>query len=66
MFKRKSYIYHVAYFFKNQKMNGDGSITITRNKKIKTSEDVKGIAEYIGKEHGMGLVCISNWIRLKG
>lgn len=64
-FKRKDYVYHVAYQWSNDRLSGFGSITIYRNKKIKTNDDVKNIKEYIEKENPVGNVVIINWIRLK-
>ncbi|RHW31874.1 hypothetical protein D1B32_11590 [Oceanobacillus profundus] len=64
MFFKKEFKYHVVYTYQNNNTGGDGSITIRRNKKIKTSADVNGIREFIETEYSMGKVVIKNWIRL--
>lgn len=60
MFK-KEYIYHVTYSFKH----GVGRLTMYRNKKIDTVEDVRSVEKYIEDEHGLENVFLTNWIRLK-
>jgi hypothetical protein len=62
----KSYVYHVVYSFSNGFNSGQGSITMYRNRKINTVEDVKLLKEYIENETNVdGNVIIENWIRLK-
>lgn len=56
----REYVYRVVYRIRN----GNGTVTITRNKKIKTAADVSEIAEFIKSEYGFEQVSIENWIRL--
>lgn len=59
LFKRR-YVYHVVYRIRN----GNGSVTITRNKKIKTAADISGIVEFIKNEYDFDQVSVESWTRL--
>jgi hypothetical protein len=65
MFRRKSYVYHVVYNFQRGNQSGRGSITIYRNAKISTVEDIEIVKNYIEKNFVNGNVIVENWIRLK-
>ena len=62
------YTYFISYY---SKRNGTdvsihGNCSITRNKKIKSFEDIKELSKIIGEKNNCEPVVIQNYIRLKG
>ena len=59
------YSYYVAYQFKTNTQSGWGYINISRNKKVKTMDDITSMEEYIEKENEFDSVIIINYTLLK-
>jgi len=58
----KYYVYHVVYSLPN----GGGSITIYRNKKMDSAQQITDCAKYISDNYlGKNTLVIENFIRLK-
>lgn len=64
MFK-KEYIYHVVYSYKKEIFNGTGTITMYRNRKMNTVEDIQSVVDYIKEKDNYDNVLILNWKKLK-
>ena len=58
MFNRK-YKYYVSHNFTNSKGSGFGSCEITRDKPIKSFEDMRGLLEDIKKANNLDSVVIT-------
>lgn len=59
------YAYHVSYNIKGKDGFALGSMTINRNKRIKTSGDVEMLGAFIRKETDSDSVVIIHWIPLQ-
>lgn len=64
MFDRR-YFYHVSYTFKEGYSSGFGSTTVERLKKIKSSNDIEDLSEYIKNQLNFDNVVILNWVKIK-
>lgn len=61
------YVYHVVYRYANKDNNslsGYGSVTIYRNKKLNTEDEVKSLVKFIKNEYNLDNVIIQNFILL--
>jgi len=59
------YTYFISYTnHENSTLKGIGRVEVTRNRKVKTIEDVEDMEKTIAEKYGYGLVIINNYILL--
>ena len=64
--KKLKYIYHVVYYYANNNnfLSGYGSVTIHRQNKLDTEEEIKSLVKFIKNEYNLDNVIIQNFILL--
>lgn len=58
------YVYLVAYTYIKGVNSGFGSLTLYRNRKINTVDEVKSVQEYIKEQYDNDAVAVTNFILL--
>ncbi len=60
----KRYVYHIYYIYLKNNINGYGSVTLYRESKIDTEDEVVSVQKFIQKEYELDNVIIANFILL--
>ena len=60
----KRYVYHIYYIYLKNNINGYGSVTLYRENKIDTEDEVVSVQKFIQKEYELDNVIIANFILL--